>query len=454
MAKSENAATATVSLSVGSGELAKFREETQGLHKTFKRIPFGKLFANFDRNIRIKTGTEVLPGLKFEADSYEIDSLLIQVVELGYVRDPLTVSRKVNPTTGDEYYEILRGFRRYSVMKRIIEMGIHQNVIASFDSIPCDVYGAETPLTVEQENNLLNDQTSKQFLKCEVLREIWRRFGNGESWQLIGLTMSENIARMLGSEDALAKIRKAPTASEKIAEVSSWLNSSLNQFIQGIYIHAGPKIKRWFFLSYMEKDGLLGEKDEKSPIRWNAGVWTGKNGLYKAIKADKDALTWDNVEGWGPNTDEWFKKRIESQSGKTPTGKEVKVKSVQQIQAMLAADGRSEPIRQAIESVLESSPVYRLDLWDSKFRLASEKLESFKSASGNLAPDVRELLSLALSDSASSVDFDAKLASLVSAHLESQKVASEELPSEQPNGGVGEIAGVKVRAGKGKSDKK
>lgn len=390
--------------------LERERALSQGLVSHSEKVPFGKLFANFARNIRIRTGT-VLYGVEFKADTYDTDSLMASIVEMGYIRDPLTVSRKKN-AQGETVYEILRGFRRYDAANRIVQAGTNVNVIKALQEIPCNVYDNLTP---EQEDALINDQTSKQFAACEVLKEVWRRLGNGESWQVIGLHMSEQIERATGAHGKSAELRKAQTQSEKLSIVQDWLNMTLNQYWQGVFLYGGPQVRKWLFLTYADKDGLLGEKDEKAPFKLTSGAWAGKEGLYKAIREDIAAGAWNKEKGTGPAFEACVAKLVAAQAnkGKRKASGEDTAKPGATIRAMLCVENRAEPIRQALESCLEGSPTYQLDQWDAKLNAWARKVEAFNASRGVLPSHVVELLSMAFDTSASPDDFDAKLASLV-----------------------------------------
>lgn len=389
--------------------LEKERNLHANLNSHSEKVPFGSLTANYSRNVRIRQNTDVY-GVKFVADTYDTDSLMMQIIELGYIREPLTVSKKED--NGRVVYEVLRGFRRYDAANRIVQAGTNLNVIKALQEIPCNVY---VNLTEEQENDLVNDQTSKMFAACEVLREVWRRLGNGEPWQVIGLKMAEQIERATGSHGKANEIRKAGTQAEKLAIIQGWLNMTLNQYWQGVYIFGGPQVRKWLFLTYAEKDGLLGEKDEKAPFKLSSTAWAGKDGLYKAIREDIAAGQWNRDTGTGPAFEACVVrlKAAQADKGKRSKVGELVAKPGMTIQGMVSAPNRSEPIRQALESCLEGSPVYQLDQWDAKLNAWSRKNESFNANRGLLPPAVVELLSMAFDTSATADDFDAKLASLV-----------------------------------------
>lgn len=412
-------------LSLSADQLQAEQALTQGLKSHSDSVPFEKLRADFGRNIRIQRGTSVF-GTTFNADTYDTESLMIQIIELGFIRDPLLVSRKKDEK-GEIVNEVLRGFRRYDAARRIIQAGTNLNVIESFKRIPCIVY---ENLTREQEDSLINDQTSKQFQSCEVLREVFRRFGNGDSWQRIGLHMAPQIARATGATGKDNEIAKAKSVAEKMAIVQKWLNNTLNQFWQGIYIHGGPIVRKWLFLTYADKDGLLSETDEKAPFPITSTVWLGNKGinLQKAIQADVEAGTWDREKGTGPN----FEARVEelklahaNRGSSTRKPGERVAKSAIDIQKMIVADGRSLPIKQALESCLVDSPNYQLEQWDIKLNSLFGKVESFNNNRGILPAPIVEILSLAFDTSASVDDFDAKLASLASMKTEATQTPSK-----------------------------
>lgn len=409
MAKSTNGSSIADAFVLTPDVLEKERQLHSNLTSKSESVSFASLLARFERNVRIRTGAEVY-GFKFNADTYDTDSLMGSIIEMGYIRDPLTVSKKT--VNGKVVYEVLRGFRRYDAASRIVQAGTNHNVIKALQAIPCNVYEG---LTEEQENALINDQTSKMFASCEVLREVWRRLGNGESWQVIGLHMAEQIERATGSHGKSAEIRKAGTQSEKLAIVQTWLNNTLNQYWQGVFVYGGPQVRKWLFLTYADKDGLLSDTDEKPPFKLTATNWAGKDGLYKAIREDMVAGVWNRETGSGPAFDAAVIRITEEskQKGKRASKGDVQAKPGMTIQAMISAANRSEPIRQALESCLEGSPVYQLDQWDAKINAWSRKLDSFNANRGLLPPAVVELLSHAFDTSATPEDFDAKLASLV-----------------------------------------
>lgn len=414
--KSNDAAAEFV---VPADSLQRERDLSMGLSFHGEKVPLSKIRADFSRNVRIRPGTAVLPGLEWKADTYDTESMIQAIVTIGFIKEPLTVSHKVDPKTGEDYYEVLRGFRRYDAATRIVQAGTNLNVIKSFEEIPCQVY---ENLTRDQEDNLINDQTSKQFAGCEVLREVWRRLGNGEAWQTVGLALAEQIARVTGTRGKDNDIRKATTQTEKLAIVQKWLNTTLNMFWQGVYSMGGPQVKKWLFLTLAEKDGLLKDTDEKSPFPITATVWRGQsgkeNGLYHAIKSDMAAGKWDREKGEGPAFNARVEKLKEEEAArrsgerKTRTG-EHKAKDAQTIYNMSIKDGRAAPIRQAIESCLEGFPAHQLEQWDERLNLWLAKTQSFNDNRGSLPDGVREVLALAFDSTASVQDFDARLAMLI-----------------------------------------
>jgi hypothetical protein len=437
---------AAVEFVVPADALQRERELSHGLSFHGEKVPLSRIRADFSRNVRIRPGSVVLPGLEWKADTYDTESMIMAIVQIGYIKEPITVSKKTDPKTGEVYYEVLRGFRRYDAATRIVAAGTNLNVIRSFEEIPCHVY---ENLTKDQEDNLINDQTSKQFAGCEVLREVWRRLGNGQSWQTIGLDLCEQIARVTGSRGKDADIRKASTQTEKLAIVQKWLNTTLNMFWQGVYSMGGQQTKKWLFLTLAEKDGLLKEGDEHAPFPLTATVWRGaagkENGLYHAIKADMSAGVWDREKGSGPafeaRVEELKQEEADRKSGtrKSKSGEHTP-KSGQTIYNMSIKDGRAVPIRQALESCLEGFPAHQLEQWDERLNLWLAKSQSFNDNRGALPDGVRELLSLAFDPTASGQDFDARLAALIAGSV---GTVNPPVPAEEvatvPTGGPDEF---------------
>jgi hypothetical protein len=411
---------------VSPKQLEEIRALSQNLKSYSQELPLHSLFARPERNIRFETGKEVIKGLVFRGDTYALDTLIMQIVELGYIRDPLHVSKKL--VNGETRYEVLRGFRRYFAARRIEEIGTNRNVIDTFGRIPCIVYENLTP---EQEDALINDQTSKKFASSEVLRQVWKKLENGIPWQVIGLELAEQIATATGGYSQLQKVNNAKTMAEKNKELHTWLNSTLNQFWQGVFLHGGPQCKKWLLLTFMEKDGLLSETDEKPKIRMTSNKWTNKDqGLFAAIKKDREAGTWDAKAGTGPAFEEavayWVKKDSEPKGG----NKTVKVKDGSTIQGMMNADGRTEPLRLALAATLVESPPTDLSLWDAQIDNWLRKREAFAKLRGELPADVREYLSLAFDLTASVDDFESRIAAFAVAKAKADAEAEAEADAE------------------------
>jgi hypothetical protein len=454
---SKDKSNAAAEFVVPADALSRERELSHGLSFHGEKVPLSKIRADFSRNVRIRPGSMVLPGLEWKADTYDTDSMVMAIVQIGFIKEPITVSKKIDGETGETYYEVLRGFRRIDAALRIVAAGTNLNVIRSFEEIPCHVY---ENLTRQQEDNLINDQTSKQFAGCEVLREVWRRLGNGESWQTIGLALAEQIARVTGSRGKDNDIRKASTTTEKLAIVQKWLNTTLNMFWQGVYSMGGPQVKKWLFLTLADKDGLLKDGDEKAPFPITATVWRGQtgksNGLYHAIQADIAAGAWDREKGTGPAFEARVAELIAAQEAEpTPRGGQThKPKDGQTIYNMSIKDGRAVPIRQAIESCLEGGPAHQLEQWDERLNLLLGKAQSFADNRGALPEGVRELLGLAFDNTASIQDFDARLAVLIKAGsaVPTPTPTPTPEPAAEPTGGGDEYSLADVGTAGGGSE--
>lgn len=379
--------------------------------------PFSMLRANFSRNVRLSQGSEITGGFKFNKDTYDFPGMIADLERGGAVREPLVVSAKIDVITGDEYYEVLRGFRRFGAMERIINQGTNKSLIESFQKIPLLVLRG---LDRKSEDALINDQTSKQFLRCEVLREVWRRLKDGWAWYDIGVSMAEQLAQTYGEYKRLSEFKKAATDEERTKIIKSWLNNTLNQYWQGVYLHGGPQVRKWLFLTLAEEDGILSASDEKAKVRMTSGKW---NQLYSAIKADHSAGAWDSENGTGPAFEETVTKLTAPKGPKGP-GSEYRAKDGAEIFAQSNVEGRSAPLRDAMRFCLQGSHV-SLNDWDTLFNSYLAKKDVISRAAGHLPDSVREILLKAFDPSATADDFQGLIARIAVEHLkESQETVT------------------------------
>lgn len=422
MAKEKTGTELIVPVAVAdSAKVAEVNKLYEGIKNHSEFLPINKLVARPERNMRLRPGNIPLLGMSWNHDTYDLPGMIADIKAAGKIREQLHVSHKtVNPVTGEkgDYYEVLRGYRRYLAAVEIAREGTDANTIQGLQAIPCLVY---TGLSKDQEDALINDQTSKRFSQSEVLLEVWRRLRNGWAWYDIGTSMVEQIAAVNASFAQLAEYKKLATVTERTNFVRRWLNNTLNQYWQGVYLHGGPEVRKWLFLTYAENDGILSENEEKAPFGMTSPKWQQ---LFTAIKEDEKA-GFNAKEGhYGPafwaRVEELKKPKTSSSSG----GSQYKAKDGQAIWDLANMPDRAEPVKLAILSSLQG---YQPDLvfWDTTLNVYLKKVTAYNDNRGLLPAPVREILDSAFRTEVSIDDFDKMLAQYVD-----QNQATEPEPTE------------------------
>lgn len=410
MAKEKTGAELIVPVAVAdSSKVAEVNKLFEGIKNHSEFLPLGKLFARPERNMRLRPGNIPLLGMSWNHDTYDLPGMIADIKAAGKIREQIHVSHKtVNPLTGEkgDFYEVLRGYRRFLAAVEIAREGTDANTIQGLQSIPCLVYEG---LSKEQEDALINDQTSKRFTQTEVLLEVWRRLRNGWTWYDIGTSMVEQIATTNGSFEQLGEYKKLQTTKERTDFIRKWLNNTLNQYWQGVYLHGGPEVRKWLFLTYAKNDGILTDNEEKAPFQMTSPKWQQ---LFTAIREDEKAGYSAKEGNYGPafwaKVEELKKPKTSGSSG----GSQYKAKDGQAIYDLANMPDRAEPVKLSILSALQG---YQPDLvyWDTTLNSWLRKQTAYNDNRGLLPAAVREILDAAFKTEVSIDDFDRMLAQYV-----------------------------------------
>lgn len=388
--------------------VAETNKEYMGHKGRLLYVPLESLFARPERNVRMRAGTEV-EGVKM-VDGYELPGMIEDIKKAGMIREPLLVSKKKRD--GNDVYEVLRGYRRYLAACDIVKDGSDGNTIASFKKIPVLAYEG---LTERQEENLINDQTSKRFSRTEVALQVWKMLRNGHKWWDIGIQMNEQLANFTGSWKNATAVKNAKDNTEKVKAIRSWLGSTLYNYIQGIYDYGGPLARKWFIQTMQIEDGIFDETlNEKPPFELSQKRWQT---LSKALKEDQKAgyhperKDGEYGPAWNAAVD------VLTREASKPRGRKAsgsKARDGTEIKKQIEDDKRSELVRNVLTwAMAGGEQIVNLEGIDAIENNRQKKKEIYDDKRGLLPTELRRFLDMAFSTDASPDDFDRALSEYV-----------------------------------------
>lgn len=210
-------------------------------------------------NVRFREGSEVY-GVKLTKDSYDIPGMKTQLIDGFGVREPITVSVRK-----DGAMIVLRGNRRTIAGQELVSDPATPEALRK-------QLTTQTPmillngLTVEQERELVNDQTTKQFLRSEVVRYIFSLRRSQWSYERIALLLWETLGRFSGNAKKVAEIRDIPDPALKREKIKSWLRGTLDCYLIWGY-DLGQFTQKQILLTEMALDGLITDAQEKPHVK-------------------------------------------------------------------------------------------------------------------------------------------------------------------------------------------
>ena len=208
-------------------------------------------------NIRVHKGQDVW-GVKSQVDTYNIDSLVTEIIEFGGVRTPLKV---MEDKDGNLF--VLGGHRRREACLRILnDPQSSQEIIKAVTKVTCDVY---KNLDEAQIQALLNDQDQKRFTKTDFVNMVWRLQQAGWSFAEIAMAYYAQYAAIFGAQKQLASVELADK-SERATKIKTWLRGSLDQTIMQAF-RLGLRVRKAYMLCVMREDLLLTKEMEQPEFK-------------------------------------------------------------------------------------------------------------------------------------------------------------------------------------------
>lgn len=228
-------------------------------------------------NIRFRTGSSVF-GVAVEKDTYDLPSMKMDIVNGGGIQEPILVSVRADGTKVP-----LRGNRRTFAGQEL----------ATDDTTPAELrkhLTESTPmvllsgLTPEQEEELIQDQTQKEFLRSEVVRHIFNLRKQGMGFELIANRLWPTLGKWTGNYQKLAEVREITDPALKREKLKSWLRGTLDCYLLWAF-GLGQWMQKQVMLSEMLLDGILPKNAEQPYFK------TTKNSQKRvaALKKAKDA---------------------------------------------------------------------------------------------------------------------------------------------------------------------
>jgi hypothetical protein len=210
-------------------------------------------------NVRFREGCEVY-GVKLKKDSYDIPGMRQQLIDGFGVREAITVSVRKDGTMVP-----LRGNRRTIAGQELVNdpttpEPLRKQLVTQTPMLLL------TGLTDAQERELVNDQTTKDFLHSEVVRYIFSLRRQHWSYERIALLLWETMGKFSGSKKKVAEIREIADPGLKREKIKSWLRGTLDCYLIWGY-DLGQFTQKQILLTEMAMDGLITEEMEKPYVK-------------------------------------------------------------------------------------------------------------------------------------------------------------------------------------------
>lgn len=269
-----------------------------------------------DLNIRFRVGQDI-HGITSEVDTYNLKSMKMEILEAGCIHTAIDVWEM-----DDGKLVVLAGNRRTLAAQELLKDGsTPQNVLMALQKVPCNVYKG---LTIEQANQLVNDQRALRFKRSEWVNYVWRLVGSGWTFAQIALEHYNQFASYTGNFKKLSEIESLPTHEERKKAILSWMKGGMDQGIIRAF-NLGARVRKAFLLGEMEVDGIIKRSEKKEEqVGEVAEFGLSQGRLDELQKAKTEDAT---AGGWNPLTGgEKFNAVIEKFIKEDTTGtKEVKL---------------------------------------------------------------------------------------------------------------------------------
>lgn len=229
-------------------------------------------------NIRFRKGAEFF-GIKSDVDTLDIPSMRNGIVDGGGILEPILVSVRE-----DKKRVPLRGNRRtYAGQELCQDPTTPKDLLVALTTRTpmIEIHG----LTAEQEKELINDQTQKDFLRSELVRHIFELRKSKWTFDRIALLHWEKMGKFTQSAKKVSEVRALTDPSAKRTKILTWLRGTLDNYLIWGY-DLGTFVQKCIMLSCMATDGLLKESDEKPWFNAEKNSQKRIAALKKAKEAD------------------------------------------------------------------------------------------------------------------------------------------------------------------------
>lgn len=352
-----------------------------------------------ENNIRHDEGVEVF-GVKPKRGTYDIPSMVRAILAVGRVIRPIVVNWRNPVKTKKEFeaagyvpdYGVVEGNRRLRAVRIILaDPSIPLEMKKSItDNWRVDVYSG---LTKDQEMMLVNDQDSKEFLRSEVVKDIFRKRLVGLTYRQMVPMMWEQIAKLTKNTKKIADIRQMPDGETKDLAIHTAFRGTLDCY----YIWAcdlGPWMQKTVLLSEMRSDGSLTIEDEQPYFFTTVNSQKRVAELRTARKADGDKF---NPHGLTEGSE--FKKvadkfRLQDYPPANGGGGESKTKTMAKDAIKAMGDTLfSRTAKSVVDAILANEVPADMKSADIFARQMEEKFTLFTLAKGRILSEVGVILS-------------------------------------------------------------
>lgn len=266
--------------------LKEFKHDAVNWAKRGNKITYGNvgdLKPDAVLNIRNKAGSQKF-NITIVQDTYDLPGMRQQLVDGNGIQEPILVSLRVN---GDKVP--VRGNRRTFAGQELqadptISAELRRNLT---EFTPMIILSG---LTLAQEQELVEDQTQKPFMRNEVVQHIFTLRKMGWTFERIAMLLWETLGRWTGNARKVAEVREIADPGLKREKVKTWLRGQLdNYLIWGCDL--GVWVQKQIVLSEMKLDGVLPVGTTENPVEQPYIIMTKNSqkrvqALKKAREAD------------------------------------------------------------------------------------------------------------------------------------------------------------------------
>lgn len=238
-----------------------FKADPIAWAKSGNKIVYGdvrKLIPLPNVNIRHRAGSELF-GVKVVSDTLDISGMQIQLMEGGGINEPILVSLRK-----DDSMIVLRGNRRTYAGQTLADDPTTPDHIRKqlCERTPMILLKG---LTIEQELQLVNDQTQKKFMRSEIVKHIYALKRMGQTYEQIVSQFWEQLTdfnKTAKSAGLLAEMREMSDPVAKLAKIKAYYRGTLENYLLWAY-DLGPAVQKCVLLSEARLDGVKFENDER-----------------------------------------------------------------------------------------------------------------------------------------------------------------------------------------------